>query len=401
MGRDGDSLLLFSDDRWLGAFASGCCRLFGVGEVTLKFLRVRNRRGSVAQASTDSKTKAKTSQPREPLLIDLALQGGGSHGAFSWGVLDRLMEEDWLIIEGISGTSAGAMNAAVLASGFAKGGAEGARLSLEAFWRKVSEGARFSPFQRSPLDVLMGRWSLDRSPMFLAADMMSRVFSPYDLNPMGTNPLAGILSAIIDFEALSKGPIKLFVTATNVHTGRGRVFRNPELTVDVLLASACLPSMFQAVEIDGEKYWDGGYSGNPTMAPLIRECASQDTLLVQINPISRDETPRSASDIISRLNEISFNAVLIKELRAMALLRKLDYVEDSEGARMAAMRVHRIASPVMNDLGYSSKLNAEWAFLTMLRDEGRRTADLFLQQHGDDLGHRETTIDFEELLTGI
>ncbi|MCA3639726.1 MAG: patatin-like phospholipase family protein [Beijerinckiaceae bacterium] len=401
MGWLGDSLLLFSDDRWLGAFASGCCRLFGVGEVTLKFLSVRNRRGSVAQASTGSKTKARTSQPREPLLIDLALQGGGSHGAFSWGVLDRLMEEDWLIIEGISGTSAGAMNAAVLASGFAKGGAEGARLSLEAFWRKVSEGARFSPFQRSPLDVLMGRWSLDRSPMFLAADMMSRVFSPYDLNPMGSNPLAGILSAIIDFEALSKGPIKLFVTATNVHTGRGRVFRNPELTVDVLLASACLPSMFQAVEIDGEKYWDGGYSGNPTMAPLIRECASQDTLLVQINPISRDETPRSASDIISRLNEISFNAVLIKELRAMALLRKLDYVEDSEGARMAAMRVHRIASPVMNDLGYSSKLNAEWAFLTMLRDEGRRTADLFLQQHGDDLGHRETTIDFEELLTGI
>ncbi|MCA3654662.1 MAG: patatin-like phospholipase family protein [Methylobacterium sp.] len=401
MGRLGDSLLLFSDDRWLGAFASGGCRLFGVGEVTLKFLSVRNRRGSVVQASTGSKTKAKTSRSREPLLIDLALQGGGSHGAFSWGVLDRLMEEDWLIIEGISGTSAGAMNAAVLASGFAKGGAEGARLSLEAFWRKVSEGARFSPFQRSPLDVLMGRWSLDRSPMFLATDMMSRVFSPYDLNPMGTNPLAGILSAIIDFEALSKGPIKLFVTATNVHTGRGRVFRNPELTVDVLLASACLPSMFQAVEIDGEKYWDGGYSGNPTMAPLIRECASQDTLLVQINPISRDETPRSASDIISRLNEISFNAVLIKELRAMALLRKLDYVEDSEGARMAAMRVHRIASPVMNDLGYSSKLNAEWAFLTMLRDEGRRTADLFLQQHGDDLGHRETTIDFEELLTGI
>lgn len=355
----------------------------------------------MAQASTGSKTKPKTSLSREPLLIDLALQGGGSHGAFSWGVLDRLLEEDWLTIEGISGTSAGAMNAAVLASGYAQGGAEAARVSLEAFWRKVSEGARFSPFQRSPLDVLMGRWSLDRSPMFLAVDMMSRVFSPYDLNPMGTNPLSGILSEMIDFECLSRGPIKLFVTATNVHTGRGRVFRNPELTVDVLLASACLPSMFQAVEIDGEKYWDGGYSGNPTIAPLIRECSSQDTLLVQINPINRDETPRSASDIISRLNEISFNAVLIKELRAMALLRKLDYVEDTEGARMAAMRVHRIASPVMNELGYSSKLNAEWAFLTMLRDEGRRTADLFLQQHGDDLGHRETTIDFEELLTGI
>jgi NTE family protein len=355
----------------------------------------------MAQVSNGSKTKRKTPQSREPLLIDLALQGGGSHGAFSWGVLDRLLDEDWLTIEGISGTSAGAMNAAVLASGFAKGGAAGARQSLEAFWRKVSDGARFSPFQRSPLDVLMGRWSLDQSPMFLAVDMMSRVFSPYDLNPMGTNPLTDILADTVDFEAVSKGPIKLFVTATNVHSGRGRVFRNPELTVDVLLASACLPSMFQAVEIDGEKYWDGGYSGNPTMAPLIRECTSQDTLLVQINPIQRDETPKSASDIISRLNEISFNAVLIKELRAMALLRKLEHVENSEGARMAAMRVHRIASPAMNDLGYSSKLNAEWAFLTMLRDEGRRTADAFLATHGDDLGHRETTIDFEELLTGI
>ena len=169
----------------------------------------------------------------------------------------------------------------------------------------------------------------------------------------------------------------------------------------VLLASACLPSMFQAVMIDGEPYWDGGYSGNPTMAPLVRECQSTDTILVQINPIARAETPRSASDIISRLNEISFNAVLIKELRAMALLRRLEQIPDSEGARMAAMRVHRIASPTMNELGYSSKLNAEWAFLTMLRDEGRRTADAFLAEHGDALGYRETTIDFDELLVGI
>jgi NTE family protein len=159
--------------------------------------------------------------------------------------------------------------------------------------------------------------------------------------------------------------------------------------------------MFQAVMIDGEPYWDGGYSGNPTMAPLVRECQSTDTILVQINPIARAETPRSASDIISRLNEISFNAVLIKELRAMALLRRLEQIPDSEGARMAAMRVHRIASPTMNELGYSSKLNAEWAFLTMLRDEGRRTADAFLAEHGDALGYRETTIDFDELLVGI
>jgi NTE family protein len=354
----------------------------------------------MARTASTSKTK-RAGSAAEPLLIDLALQGGGSHGAFSWGVLDRLLEEDWLLIEGISGTSAGAMNAAVLASGFASGGAPAAREALATFWRKVSDGARFSPFQRSPLDVLMGRWSLDQSPMFLAVDMMSRIFSPYDLNPMGTNPLTPILSEVVDFERVAYGPIKLFVTATNVHTGRGRVFRNPELTIDVLLASACLPSMFQAVMIDGEPYWDGGYSGNPTMAPLIRECRSIDTILVQINPIVRTETPRSASDIISRLNEISFNSVLIKELRAMALLRKMDLIPDGEAARMAAMRVHRIASLAMNDLGYSSKLNAEWAFLTMLRDEGRRTADAFLAEHGDDLGRRETTIDFEELLVGV
>jgi len=354
----------------------------------------------MARTASTSKTK-RAGSAAEPLLIDLALQGGGSHGAFSWGVLDRLLEEDWLLIEGISGTSAGAMNAAVLASGFASGGAPAAREALATFWRKVSDGARFSPFQRSPLDVLMGRWSLDNSPMFLAVDMMSRIFSPYDLNPMGTNPLTAILSEVVDFERVSNGPIKLFVTATNVHTGRGRVFRNPELTIDVLLASACLPSMFQAVMIDGEPYWDGGYSGNPTMAPLVRECKSIDTILVQINPIVRTETPRSASDIISRLNEISFNSVLIKELRAMALLRKMDLIPDGEAARMAAMRVHRIASLAMNDLGYSSKLNAEWAFLTMLRDDGRRTADAFLAEHGDDLGRRETTIDFEELLVGV
>ena len=214
---------------------------------------------------------------RAPLLVDLALQGGGSHGAFTWGVLDRLLQEPWLRIEGISGTSAGAMNAAVLVDGYAEGGADGARARLELFWKRVSDGARFSPFRRSPLDILLGRWTLDTSPLFLAFDLMARVFSPYDLNPRGVNPLTGILADCIDFKRLSQAPIKLFITATNVHTGRGRVFRNAELTPDVLLASACLPTMFQAIEIDGEAYWDGGYAGNPTITPLIRECASSDT----------------------------------------------------------------------------------------------------------------------------
>ncbi|MEZ0219487.1 MAG: patatin-like phospholipase family protein, partial [Tardiphaga sp.] len=240
---------------------------------------------------------------RRQVLVDLALQGGGSHGAFTWGVLDRLLEEPWLQIAGISGTSAGAMNAAVLADGWTAGGADGAREALDEYWRRVSRAAAFSPFQRSPLDRLMGRWSLDTSPAYLFADLMSRVLSPYDLNPLGYNPLREILAESIDFERLAGAPIKLFVTATRVRTGRGRIFRNAEITADVLLASACLPTMFRAIEIEGEAYWDGGYAGNPTITPLVRETDAQDTIVVQINPTERLEEPRTAADILNRLNE--------------------------------------------------------------------------------------------------
>jgi NTE family protein len=337
---------------------------------------------------------------RDPILVDLALQGGGSHGAYTWGVLDRFLEEPWLKIEGISGTSAGAMNAAVLAQGHAKGGAEGARAALDEFWGTVAKAALYSPFRRSPLDVLMGRWTMDTSPLFLAFDLAARVLSPYDLNPEGTNPLSEILADCIDFEDVRGAPIRLFITATNVRTGRGRVFRNADITPDVLLASACLPTMFQAVEIDGEPYWDGGYSGNPTITPLVRECASRDTLLVQVNPIERGGTPRSAREILNRLNEVSFNATLLKELRMIAILRQVANPGNSEGAQWAEMRIHRISSEIMTDLGYSSKLNAEWAFLSMLKDEGRRAAATFLDAHGDDLGHR-SSLDLDVLLEHV
>ncbi|WOJ90427.1 patatin-like phospholipase family protein [Methylocapsa polymorpha] len=343
---------------------------------------------------------AKTAIARDPILIDLALQGGGSHGAFTWGVLDRLLEEPWLEIDGISGTSAGAMNAAALVDGYVKGGPAGARQALETFWRRVSDAARFSPFRRGPLDVLLGRWTLDSSPIYVGIDLMSRLLSPYDLNPMGKNPLREILAELIDFTRLAQAPIKLFITATNVRTGRGHVFKNDAITADVLLGSACLPTMFQAVEIDGELYWDGGYSGNPTITPLIRECKSQDTILVQINPVERKESPRSASEILNRLNEVSFNAVLLKELRMISLLRRVADPGDSEGAQWAGMRLHRIASELMTDLGASSKLNAEWDFFTLLRDEGRRSAQAFLETHASDLGCR-STLDVDVLLEGI
>jgi NTE family protein len=337
---------------------------------------------------------------RDPVLIDLALQGGGSHGAFTWGVLDRLLEEPWLQIDGISGTSAGAMNAAVLADGHAEGGANGARAALEGFWRNVSRAALLSPFRRGPLDVLLGRWTLDHSPVYVAMDLMSRLFSPYELNPGGANPLREILANCIDFDRVAKAPIKLFVTATNVHTGRGHVFRNSDITADVLLASACLPTMFQAIEIEGESYWDGGYSGNPTITPLVRECTSKDTILVQINPVERPDSPRTARDILNRLNEVSFNSALLKELRMIALLRQVANPGDCEGALWAGMRIHRVASEALTELGSSSKVNAEWDFLSMLRDQGRFSAEAFLDANGQDLGQR-SSFDLDILLKGV
>jgi len=337
---------------------------------------------------------------RDPVSVDLGLQGGGAHGAFTWGVLDRLLEEPWLLFDGVSGTSAGAMNAVVMAHGLSDGGPPQARIALEQFWKRISDAALLSPLRRGPLELLTGRWSLDYSPMFAAMDLAARVFSPYDLNPLGANPLNRILAESVDFGQLASAPIKIFVTATNVRTGRGRVFRNADITPDVLLASACLPTLFQAVEIDGDMYWDGGYSGNPTMTPLIRECKSSDTILVQINPIERPGTPRTAREIHNRLNEVTFNAVLMKELRLAAMLRKAADPGSGEGRFWAKMRIHRIASDVMLDLGYSSKLLAEWDFFQLLRAEGRTAAQAFLDAHGKDLGRR-STLDLDQFLEGV
>jgi NTE family protein len=341
-----------------------------------------------------------TGSAREAVLVDLALQGGGSHGAFTWGVLDRILEEPWLLIDGISGTSAGAMNAVVLADGYEREGCRGAQVALEKFWRRVSHSAQFSPIRRSPLDILLGRWTLDSSPFFVAFDLAARLFSPYDLNPRGANPLRDILAECVDFERVAKSQIRLFITATNVRTGRGRVFRNNELSPDVLLASACLPTLFQAIDIDGEAYWDGGYSGNPTITPLVRECASHDTLLIAVNPVERAGTPRSARDILDRLNEVSFNATLLKDLRMIALLRQVADVGTGEGAMWAGMRIHLLASTTVDKLGASSKFNAEWDFLSMLRDEGRRCAESFLASHGTSVG-KSSTLNLDVLLEQV
>ncbi|GAA0621177.1 patatin-like phospholipase family protein [Thalassospira tepidiphila] len=339
--------------------------------------------------------RAKQSTATNRKQINLALQGGGSHGAFTWGVLDRLLEDEEIELEAISGTSAGAMNAAVVTSGFCKGKYDGAREDLERFWSAVSEAARFSPLQRSPIDVLFGNWSLGNSPMYQWLDMSAKLFSPYDLNPAGDNPLAALLADVVDFDLLNKSPTKLFITATNVETGQARVFRNPDISLDVLLASACLPNIYKTVEIDGVPYWDGGYSGNPSLGPLVRECSANDTVLVQINPVKRPGIPKTSHEISSRLNEISFNSSLVKELRMMSVIRKDMPPHQCEASSWGTMRMHLIASDVMLELDHTSKMNAEWDFMTMLRDKGREAAGVFLEKHRGDIG-KTLTLDLEQ-----
>jgi NTE family protein len=334
----------------------------------------------------------------EQKMIELALQGGGSHGAFTWGVLDRLLEDDRILIEGICGTSAGAMNAVVVADGLDRKGKEGAREALTTFWTEVSNAGKFSPFQRTPIDRLQGRWTLDNSPGYIFFDLLSRMVSPYDINPMNVNPLRELIAALVDFDHVRHAEgIKLFVAATNVRTGKQKVFRREEMTPDMVMASACLPTVFQAVEIDGEAYWDGGYMGNPALFPLVEECKARDLVIVQINPIERDEVPRKAGDILNRLNEITFNACLIKEIRSLSLLKKLIDVGNLEEETYKDALFHRINADVeLEPLGVSSKVNSEWAFLEHLHDVGYRITESWLDENFENLGNR-STLDVESV----
>ncbi len=328
----------------------------------------------------------------ERKLIDLALQGGGSHGALTWGVLDRLLEEERLEIDGISGTSAGAMNAVVLADGLARDGREGAREALHTFWKAVGHAARFSPIQRGVWDRLMGNDGLDHSVSYRFFETLTRLVSPARLNPFGINPLRNLVLKQVDFERVNAcHKVKIFVTATNVRTGRAKIFRQPELTVDTVMASACLPSMFPAVEIDGEAYWDGGYSGNPALFPLVDDQGCRDLVVVQINPLVRRRLPESARDILNRINEITFNSSLIKELRSVQLLQRLIDAEGLEMESYRSMRLHLIhAEQEIEELSASSKMNASWGFLSRLHAQGRAWADHWLEANFDALGERST-----------
>jgi NTE family protein len=333
--------------------------------------------------------------------INLALQGGGSHGAFTWGVLDRILEDERIEIEAVSGTSAGAMNAVALAEGLVEGGYEGARKQLRFFWQSVSEAASNSPFRRSPFDMFGGGWSLDSNPGYLFFDLLSRLASPYDLNPMNLNPLRDLISGIVDFKLVNKcDSIGVFISATNVETGRVRVFSADELNCEHVVASACLPYLFQAVEIDGVPYWDGGYVSNPALFPFFETSQSSDVVIVEINPLMRKGAPRNARDILNRMNEITFNSSLMAELRAIDFVHRLMDDGRLSDTRYRRINVHMIADDEgLSGLGASSKLNAEWAFFEMLFEMGRKAADQFLDKHFADMGER-SSVNLRKLFAG-
>jgi NTE family protein len=326
--------------------------------------------------------------------ISLALQGGGAHGAFTWGVLDFLLEDGRLGIEAITGTSAGAINAVVLFEGWLEGGRDGARAQLRRFWKRVSLDGVLSPVQRSLFDRILGFWSADGSPARFWLDAWSQVAGPYDFNPLDVNPLRDALDSLIDFERVRAcRDAKLFIAATNVWSGKIRIFKGSELTVDHVLASACLPMIFKAVEIDGEPYWDGGYSSNPAIFPLFYETKADDILLIQINPIERRSTPRTVREIQNRMTEITFNANLLHELRAVEFVTRL--IDEGKLSTKDYKRVlmHRIHGGTrLDEFTAATRLNAKWEFFKELKDLGRASAREWLNENFDAVG-RESTLD--------
>jgi NTE family protein len=325
--------------------------------------------------------------------INLALQGGGAHGAFTWGVLDQLLADGRLEIDGISGASAGAVNAVMLADGLARGGPDAARQRLAEFWRAASFDGALPDSQRIVMDRLMAFVPAVGSPVQAWVDTWSRFLSPYDLNPLNINPLKDLIERFVNFEAIRNCvDLRLFVSATNVHSGQLRVFSRDEITADAVMASAALPFVFRAVEIDGAPYWDGGYTGNPPIYPLLRGTRSPDVLVVQVNPLFRESTPTSSKQILHRVNEITFNSSLAAELRVIAFISQLlDRGElTSASGEYRPIHMHRIVLDDPKSLEPGSRLNNDYDFFVQLRDSGRHAAKQFLTSHFDDLGVRST-----------
>jgi NTE family protein len=337
----------------------------------------------------------------EPLKkVSLALQGGGAHGAFVWGVIDHLLEDGRLGVEAISATSAGAMNAVAFASGMVAGGPQAARAALHDFWREVSRAdAAFDFF--SPWNQWIQAMKLppEYHPVHAAIHALTHTLPPNLLNPLNFNPLRDLLLRVVDFERLNHSPDapQLFLNATNVRTGKLKVFQTPAITAEAVLASACLPPYFQAVEIDGEHYWDGGYLGNPAIYPLIYRAGTRDVIIAQVTAIRRDALPASAADVLHRITEISFNSSLMREMRAVAFATRLIDDGELDVGRHRRMFMHWIGNdPLMSQLGTATQFHPEWSLLCRLRDEGRETAKTWLEANYEHIGNR-STIDFAEM----
>jgi len=347
-----------------------------------------------------TKTRTKRSAPAKPVpppkSINLALQGGGAHGAFAWGALDALLADERIGLEAISATSAGAMNAVVLAAALSDGGRDHARARLTAFWRAIADAGRAcNPMQ--PLTDWFGKaLPMEQSPMYWMFDAMVRVFSPYQLNPFNFNPLRRVLEDHVDFARLRRTEgVAVHLCATNVESGKVRIFTRAEITVDTVLASACLPFLFQTIQIDGQHYWDGGYIGNPAIFPLIYGSESRDVVIVHINPIVRPGVPQTAPEIMNRINEISFNSSLLREMRAIAFVTRLIDSGKVEASQMKQMLIHSIRDDAaMTAHSVASKFNPDFDFLCQLRDSGAAVTQRWLQQNFDALGQR-STVDLE------
>jgi len=329
--------------------------------------------------------------------LSLALQGGGSHGAFTWGILERLLEEDVFDIRGICGTSAGAMNAAMVVYGLHKNGNKGAIEMLNKFWLKIADSSKYTPFQSTWLDNVLSPGDLSYSIGFQWFNFFTNTFSPYQFNLLDVNPLKKLIEELIDFEELNKSEVKLFSCATNVKKGKPKVFKSPNITSDMLMASACLPMLYKAVEIDGEFYWDGGYMGNPPIYPLIDYTDSNDILLIKVNPLEIKEVPKTVKEIQDRINDISFNSSLSSEMRMIHFKdRMLNIGYDLKG-KLRKIYFHEIsADDDLHEYSLSSKFNISKEFLLQLKYKGRKAAEVWMRENLDKL-HKESSLNIRKV----
>jgi len=329
---------------------------------------------------------------RSPVNVSLALQGGGTHGAFAWGVIDYILEQESINIDAISGTSTGAVNALALTSGYAGGGREGARKQLQAFWKKASVAASLSPLQPTIVDRMMGNSKLMFSPSFVALDFITSIFSPYQFNLFDINPLKDIIDETVDFKAVRNSTTpKVFLSATNVKTGKSKVFQNGELSLDAALATTCLPFMFKTANVDGVGYWEGGFTGNPSLQPLVNECDTTDIIIIQTIPAFDADIPNKATDILDRAIDISFNSSLQLEIQGIELINSLLDKGQLQAKEFRKVNLHIIeASDIISTLGRASKLNADYAFVEYLRDLGRQVAEEWFSKNYENIGKKTT-----------